>query len=107
MGSGILYLQIGQLIVWGQIVKIKAVNGNSITIEPALRIDYTGTLHPEIRPVSLKTNVGIECLKITRADTIMNNNYGYNISFSYAGNCWGYRYGVGQEPGIAYYAGIW
>ena len=53
-----------------------------------MRIGYTDTLHPEIRPVSLKTNVGIECLKITRADTISSNKYGYNINFSYAGNCW-------------------
>ncbi|HEX5154934.1 MAG TPA: glycosyl hydrolase family 28-related protein [Parafilimonas sp.] len=72
----------------GQIIKIKAVNGNNITTEPALRIDYTDTLHPEIRPVNLKTNVGIECLKITRLDTIVNNKHGYNINFSYAGNCW-------------------
>ena len=72
----------------GQIIKIKAVNGNSITIEPALRIDYTANLKPEIRPVILKTNVGIECLKITRADTITNNKYGNNISFLYAADCW-------------------
>ena len=72
----------------GQIVKIKTINGNRITIEPALRIDYTDTLYPEIRPVTLKTNVGIECLKITRADTIIKNKYGYNINFSYAANCW-------------------
>ena len=72
----------------GQIVKIKAVNGNSITIEPALRIDYTNTLLPEIRPVTLRTNVGIECLRIVRADTIIDSKYGSNISFSYAANCW-------------------
>ena len=72
----------------GQIVKIKAVNGKSIIIEPALRIDYTNTLFPEMRPVTLRTNVGIECLRIVRADTIINNKYGSNINFSYAADCW-------------------
>ena len=72
----------------GQMVTIKAVNGNLVTIEPALRITYTDSLHPEIRPVTLRTNVGIECLKITRADTIVNSRYGYNIDFTYAANCW-------------------
>ena len=72
----------------GQMVTIKAVNGNIVTIEPALRITYTDSLHPEIRPVTLRTNVGIECLKITRADTIVNGRYGYNIDFTYAANCW-------------------
>jgi hypothetical protein len=71
-----------------QIVKVKAVNCNSIIIEPALRIDYTTTLLPEIRPVTLRTNVGIECLRIVRADTIINNKYGSNINFSYAADCW-------------------
>ncbi len=72
----------------GQMVTIKAVNGNYVTIDPALRIDYTSNLQPQIRPVALKTNVGIECLKITRVDTIINGNYGYNINFSYADDCW-------------------
>jgi len=72
----------------GQIVKIKAIHGNKLIIEPALRIDFTSNLNPQIRPVSLKTNIGIECLKITRADTIVNGSYGYNIRFSYAANCW-------------------
>jgi hypothetical protein len=72
----------------GQMVTIKAVNGNYITIDPALRIDYAAGLQPQIRPVTLKTNVGIECLKITRTDTIINGRYGHNIIFNYAGNCW-------------------
>jgi hypothetical protein len=42
----------------GQIVKIKAVNGNSITIEPALRIDYTNTLLPEIRAGYVENQCG-------------------------------------------------
>ncbi len=72
----------------GQIVKIKAINGNQVSIEPALRIDYNSDLLPEIRPVTLRNNIGFECLKITRADTITNGRYGYNINFSYALNCW-------------------
>ncbi len=71
----------------GQIVKVTAINGNTITIEPALHITYSQSLQPQIRPVAPKQNVGIECLKISRTDTVT-NQYGYNINFNYASNCW-------------------
>ncbi|MEO8711335.1 MAG: glycosyl hydrolase family 28-related protein [Parafilimonas sp.] len=72
----------------GQIVKIIAVNATSITIEPGLRINYTASLNPEVRTIIPARNIGIECLKITRADTILNGKYGNNLNFSYAVNCW-------------------
>ena len=72
----------------GQIVKVVAVNGNQVTIDPALRITYQSNLSPQIRPVTLKSNVGFECLKITRIDNIIDSKYGNNISFTYAANCW-------------------
>jgi polygalacturonase len=72
----------------GQIVKINGIAGNVLNITPALRIDYTSSLHPEIRPFTPKQNVGIECIKINRIDSPVNNNYGRNVAFSFANNCW-------------------
>jgi hypothetical protein len=71
----------------GQVVKVTAVTGNTVTIEPSLHINYTKSLQPQIRPIITKENVGIECLKISRVDPTL-NTYGYNINFTYAHNCW-------------------
>ena len=71
----------------GQVVKIMAVTGNTVTIEPSLHIDYTASLQPQIRPITPKENVGIECLKISRVDPTL-NTYGYNIMFNFVHNCW-------------------
>ena len=71
----------------GQVVKITAITGNTVTIEPSLHINYTKSLQPQIRPIIPKENVGIECLKISRADPTL-NTYGYNIMFNFAHNCW-------------------
>lgn len=72
----------------GQIVKVTAINGNTITITPALRIDYIDSLLPKIRPVTLIENAGLECFKITRLDSPTVNYSGKNISLQYANNCW-------------------
>lgn len=72
----------------GQMVAVTAVNKNLLTINPALRIDYTASLSPEIRIITTKRNVGIECLKITRIDTIIGGKYGSDVHFAYAVNCW-------------------
>ncbi len=71
----------------GQILKIADINGNYLILENPLRISYNEALNPEIRPVIPRTNVGIECLKISRSDNISSGT-GYNILFSYAANCW-------------------
>ncbi len=71
----------------GQIVKIDSVTTNSIVIEPALRITYLQSLQPQMRSINPVQNTGIECMKIIRIDSTP-NNYGYNINFSYAENCW-------------------
>lgn len=72
----------------GQIVRVAGISGKQIFFTPELRLDYNASLHPRIRPVVLKDNVGIECLRITRLDSPTANNSGDNINFSYAYNCW-------------------
>ena len=71
----------------GQIVRIKEISGNQLTIDGVLRIDYETALHPEVRPITPKENVGIECLKVSRIDP-PTTIYGANIYFSFANNCW-------------------
>ncbi len=70
----------------GQIVKITAVNGNTLTLDAPLRITYTASLNPEIRKLRPKMDVGIETLKIKRIDNP--EGAGYNVGFAYAANCW-------------------
>ena len=71
----------------GQIVKIVSIQNDSVTIDAPLRITYTKDLQPQIRLINPVQNTGVECMKITRLDSTP-NNYGYNINFSYAENCW-------------------
>jgi len=70
----------------GQIVRIVSIAGNALGIEPALRIDFDTSLNAEIRRLNPITDVGIECLKITRRDTSVSHSV-YNINFQYAVNC--------------------
>ena len=71
----------------GQIVIINNISGNSIYIDRALRIDYDTSLNLEIRKIEPKYNVGIECLKIIRADE-PEEGAGSNMSFDFAAQCW-------------------
>ncbi len=71
----------------GQIVHITAINGNNITFDNPLRIGYTPSLNPQIRPWTSRKFVGIEDLNITRVDTGLPAT-GYCIYFSNALNCW-------------------
>ena len=76
--------------VVGQILRITAVAGNTLTLERPLRITYQAGQHPVIRKLNPVTEVGIENLKIDRAvagtDTERHNIY--TICFNYAGRCW-------------------
>lgn len=70
----------------GQVLKIQSVEDNKLMLENPLRIDYDEGLHPEIRPLDMITHVGIECLKISRAD-MPTAGAGYNFYFANASNC--------------------
>lgn len=73
--------------VVGQMVKVIAVDGENITIDQPLRIDYDLELHPEIRKIEPAQDIGIECLKIKRIDNVSSGSSD-NISMSMAANCW-------------------
>ena len=71
----------------GQIVHITAITGDYLTFENPLRITYSPLLMPRIRKWIPRVFVGIEDMKITRADTIAPAS-GYQVSFRNAMNCW-------------------
>ncbi|MCF8302434.1 MAG: glycoside hydrolase family 55 protein [Bacteroidales bacterium] len=73
--------------VVGQMVKITGINGQTITIDQPLRIDYEPELNPEIRKIEPARNIGIECMKIHRADSVP-AGAGDNITMNMAVNCW-------------------
>lgn len=70
----------------GQIVKINSIANNRIYLESPLRMDYDLTKHPKITKLNMITNVGIECLKIHRADATVSQTS--SVSYNYASQCW-------------------
>jgi len=74
----------------GQILRITAVVGKTLTLERPLRITYPARQNPVLRKITPVTEVGIENLKIDRAragtDTARHNIY--TIYFNYAARCW-------------------
>lgn len=72
----------------GQMVKIKAVNGNQLTLEHPLRIDYDAALVPEIRKILPIEFAGVENIYIQRIDDASAAPGGHAIEFNFAANCW-------------------
>jgi|GEM_PF-449857 len=70
----------------GQIVRISAVDGTTLTLETPLRYTYEASLTPQIRKLVPRVDVGIESLKVERTDNPA--GAGYNIGFTYAARCW-------------------
>ncbi|MCF8303325.1 MAG: T9SS type A sorting domain-containing protein [Bacteroidales bacterium] len=73
--------------VVGQVVQVTAINGQSLTIDRPLRIDMDSQLNPEIRKIDPVMDVGVECLKIRRLDSVPEGS-GANIKMNMAVNCW-------------------
>ena len=70
----------------GQMVKIIAVNGNTLTIDPPLHIDYSASANPRIRPIRYIEQVGIEDLHIKRLSSGSEGES--NIAITMATDCW-------------------
>ncbi|MDD5195587.1 MAG: glycosyl hydrolase family 28-related protein [Candidatus Omnitrophica bacterium] len=70
----------------GQMVKVASVNGNHLTIEPALYLSFSAGLYPEFvkQFKSLKTGVGIEELCLRKTD----ESGKANINMDGAAYCW-------------------
>lgn len=70
----------------GQIIKIAAVTGNKIVLDSPLRLDYDLLTNPKITKLNMVTGVGIECLKVHRADATSGQTS--TIVYTYAAQCW-------------------
>lgn len=71
----------------GQIVQIKNIENNKITLISPLRIAFELSTQPYIEKISPVSQVGVECLKIRRKDNTA-PKLTSNIRFSYAVNSW-------------------
>jgi hypothetical protein len=69
----------------GQMVKIEAINGNTVTISPTLNFSFSDSHNPEIIPVRYIRQVGIEDLAIHRFDTGSETN---NVNIRRAADIW-------------------
>ena len=69
-----------------QIAKITKINGNQITLEKPLRLDFNATNNPVLQKINPVQNIGIESLKIKRSDATSGQTS--NVFFNYAVNCW-------------------
>ncbi|MFN3196548.1 MAG: T9SS type A sorting domain-containing protein [Chlorobiota bacterium] len=71
----------------GQVVKIKRIEANTLTLDSPLRMDYDIEREPFIQKITPVENIGIECVKIVRIDDTAPQQTS-NIYFGYAVNSW-------------------
>ena len=71
----------------GQILHISGISGDTLFLDASLRINYDAALNVRIRTINPAVEVGIECMHMSRIDTI-SSGVCINIYFSYAANCW-------------------
>ena len=76
--------------VAGQLVRVTAVNGNTLTLERPLRITFLAAQNPEIRKITPVTEAGIENLRVSRVTTgtATDRDNVNTIFFNYAARCW-------------------
>lgn len=70
----------------GQVIKISGVNGNTITVESPLRMNYDISKNPKIKKLNMISGTGIECMKIERTDATASQTS--TIAFTYSAQCW-------------------
>lgn len=70
----------------GQIVKIASITANKVFLESPLRLDYPILKNSNVTKLTMITGVGIECLKIHRADQTSGQTS--SIAYNYAAQCW-------------------
>ena len=71
----------------GQILHLSSVSADTIYFDKPLRITYDSTLNIQIKKIDPAREVGIECLNISREDSV-HAGVCINIYFNYAVNCW-------------------
>jgi len=68
----------------GQLFRVVDINGNQITLDRPLFIDYNPAMNPVLRPIGLIENAGLENFYIERLDA----SDGNTIYFRNAAKCW-------------------
>ena len=71
----------------GQIAKIIAIVGDTLFLNSELRMDYSLNRAPLAIRVSMKRNIGIQCLSLERIDNTAPEQAS-GIHFTYTENCW-------------------
>ena len=71
----------------GQILHLIQISGDTLFFDSPLRINYDTSLSARIQKIIPAVETGIECLTISRSDTI-SSGVCFNIYFNYAANCW-------------------
>jgi hypothetical protein len=70
----------------GQIFRITNIQGNTVTSDHILRMDYPLSFTARLKKIQPVSGAGIECLYIERKDTTASQTV--NINMTYAVNCW-------------------
>lgn len=68
----------------GQLVQIVAVEGNTLTVDPPVTVNYDSSHHPQIRPLGLVSGAGLQSLYLTRLN---DSDHGI-IELKNAVGCW-------------------
>jgi hypothetical protein len=87
--AGVMYTQPEWNVSWaensvGEMVRIVAVSGNTVTLESPLNMTYQAGLSPILRPHDLVERAGLERLNIRRVD----NGNGHTIRINHAAYPW-------------------
>jgi len=69
----------------GQIVRVTQVQGDTIRIDNALRLDLPLSAHPRVCVINPRVNAGIECLRIDRRTNDLFQSS--TVLMEYAANC--------------------
>lgn len=71
----------------GQIVQVDYIQGDTIFLKSEIRYPYLLANNPKVIRINMKSNIGIECLKIKRVDNTAPVHTS-NISVQYGNNIW-------------------
>jgi hypothetical protein len=73
----------------GHLATITAISGSQITLNEPLRMDFDISLNPRMRKITMRKEVGIECMRIHKVDTCnITSCVSNNIAFKNAKQCW-------------------
>jgi len=70
----------------GQIIQIDSMSGNAVFLASPLRRSFTTAQNARLLKLAMKSNTGIESLKVLRLDSTSQQTS--NINFEYTVNCW-------------------